>query len=169
MIVLAIDPGNEYSAWVLIDTETYRPLKFDKANNLIVLHDIAYELEFDKVVIEKIASYGMPVGESVFDTCMWIGRFQQAIEDYKRKPSQTVRRYEVKMNICHDARARDSNIIQALVDRFAPGQMNRGKGTKKEPGWFYGFRADVWQAYALGVTYIDRYIKMLRSKEHITT
>ena len=56
MIVLAIDPGNEYSAWVLIDSDTYRPLKFDKANNLIVLHDIAYELDYDAVVIEKIAS-----------------------------------------------------------------------------------------------------------------
>lgn len=167
MIVLAIDPGNEYSAWVLIDTETYRPLKFDKANNLIVLHDIAYELDYDAVVIEKIASYGMPVGETVFDTCIWIGRFMQTIEDYKRKSSHVCRRYEVKMNICHDARAKDSNIIQALCDRFAPGQMNRGKGTKKEPGWFYGFRADVWQAYALGVTYIDRHINMLRSKEHI--
>lgn len=167
MIVLAIDPGNEYSAWVLIDTDTYRPLKFDKADNRIVLHDVAYELEFDKVVIEKIASYGMPVGETVFDTCIWIGRFIQMLEDLRHKESHAVRRYEVKNNICHDARAKDSNIIQALVDRFAPGQMNRGKGTKKEPGWFYGFRADIWQAYALGVTYIDRHIHMLRSKEHI--
>lgn len=167
MIVLAIDPGNEYSAYCLIDSKTYRPLRFDKANNLVVLHDISYELEFDRVVIEKIASYGMPVGESVFDTCIWTGRFMQAVEDYKRKQSVAVRRYEVKNNICHDSRAKDSNIIQALVDRFTPGQMNRGKGTKKEPGWFYGFRADVWQAYALGVTYIDRHIHMLRSKEHI--
>ena len=156
MIVLAIDPGNEYSAWVLIDTETYRPLKFDKANNLIVLHDIAYELDFDSAVIEKVASYGMPVGESVFDTCIWTGRFEQCIEDFRRMPVHTVKRYEVKMNMCHDSRAKDSNIIQALCDRFAPGQINRGKGTKKEHGWFYGFRADIWQAYALGVTYIDR-------------
>ena len=166
MIVLAIDPGNEQSAYCFVDVDTFKPIGFDKCDNRAALHDIA-TLDYDVAVIEKIASYGMPVGETVFDTCIWTGRFLQIInERYKR--ADLVRRYEVKMNICHDARARDSNIIQALCDRFAPGQMNRGKGTKKEPGWFYGFRADVWQAYALGVTYIDRYIKMLRSKEHIT-
>lgn len=33
--------------------------------------------------------------------------------------------------------------------------VNRGKGTKTAPGWFHGFAADVWQAYALGVYAID--------------
>ena len=45
---------------------------------------------------------------------------------------------------------------QALVDRFAPGQPNHGKGTKAEPGFFYGFRADVWQAFALAVYAADQ-------------
>jgi hypothetical protein len=52
-------------------------------------------------------------------------------------------------------RAKDSNIRQSLVDRFAPGERNYGKGTKAKPGFFYGFAADAWQAYALGVTYLD--------------
>ena len=53
------------------------------------------------------------------------------------------------------AKAKDSNIRQALVDRFAPGQPNYGKGTKAQPGWFYGFNADIWQAYALAVYAAD--------------
>ena len=60
-----------------------------------------------------------------------------------------------KLAICHSPRANDATIRQALIDRFAPGTPNKGKGTKKEPGWFYGFRADIWQAYAVGVTWAD--------------
>lgn len=52
-------------------------------------------------------------------------------------------------------KANDATVRQALVDRFAPGQPNHGKGTKAAPGWFHGFRADVWQAYALAVYVAD--------------
>ena len=89
---------------------------------------------YDLLVIEMIASYGMPVGKEVFDTCVWIGRFIQQDE---------------KMNICGSMKAKDSNIRQALIDRFGT------VGTKKNPGWFYGFKADCWSAYAVGITYLD--------------
>jgi hypothetical protein len=66
-----------------------------------------------------------------------------------------VKRLAIKLHHCHDSRAKDSNIAQALVYRFAPGQPNRGKGTKAAPGWFHGFAADIWQAYALAVYAAD--------------
>jgi hypothetical protein len=50
-------------------------------------------------------------------------------------------------------KAKDSNIRQALIDRF--GEV----GIKKNPGWFYGFKKDIWQAYAVGITYHDLYLK----------
>jgi hypothetical protein len=28
--------------------------------------------------------------------------------------------------------------------------------TIKDQGWFYGFKADIWSAYAIGITYIDK-------------
>ena len=158
MRILAIDPGNVKSAYVIIDFDTCKPLQFNKTDNESLLYTLLiYSLldEECRVVIEKIASYGMPVGEEVFDTCIWTGRFMQTLDE-RNIPTELVKRYEVKINLCHDTRAKDANIIQALVDRFTPGARNYGKGTKQAPGWFYGFKADIWQAYALGVTYIDR-------------
>ena len=55
-------------------------------------------------------------------------------------------------------RANDKRIKDALVSRFAKGVQNMGKGTKKNPGWFYGFKKDLWQAYAVGITYYDLYV-----------
>lgn len=70
-----------------------------------------------------IASYGMPVGKEIFDTCVWIGRFIEANDkDYK-----FVYRKDEKINLCNSMKAKDSNIRQALIDRF--GEV----GTKKNP------------------------------------
>lgn len=152
--LLAIDPGNLESGVVIMDTETFEPkykAKIANENAEIVCRDAFVQ----EAVIEMVASYGMPVGETVFETCVAIGRFEQILEA-RGIPVRRIKRKDVKMNLCGRATAKDSNIAQALVDRFAPGERNHGKGTKKEPGFFYGFKADIWQAYALGVTYIDK-------------
>lgn len=158
--ILAIDPGNVESGWVLIDTETRRPLYFGKdANDAVLRLCYGYtpeQIEPEAVAVEMVASYGMSVGKEVFETCVWIGRFSEAMTDGLGDGlPELVYRRDIKLHHCHDSRAKDTNVRQALVDRFAPGQPNHGKGTKAEPGWFYGFRADVWQAYALAVYVAD--------------
>lgn len=168
--ILAIDPGNIESAFVIIDAETLRPLHFGKMENEAVIQAIRCHVEMLRLLasanrqpfrcelaIEMIASYGMPVGAEVFDTCVWIGEFKR---EFSRNVFITgcsyVYRREEKLTICGSPKANDANIRQALVDRFAKGQPNNGKGTKKSPGWFYQFRADIWQAYAVAVTYAER-------------
>lgn len=160
-VTLAIDPGSALSAFTFIETATCRPLLHGKVPNAQLLSIIdgtagpLWQEPTAHVAIEMVASYGMAVGAEVFETCVWTGRFQQAVVDWRGVPVDLVKRLEVKTHHCHDSKAKDSNITQALVDRFALGQPNRGKGTNKEPGWFHGFAADVWQAYALAVLVAD--------------
>ena len=101
-----------------------------------------------------VAAYGMPVGAEVFETCVWIGRFHQEALTLTRN-IKYITRNQVKHNICYSSKANDATIKQALVDRFARGQRNHGKGTKKAPGFFHGFKKDIWSAFALGITFLD--------------
>lgn len=154
MKLLAIDPGNIESAFVLMNS-AFEPLEFGKVPNDEMAEKVAMYAGnvFLPVAIEMIASYGMPVGREVFDTCVWIGRFSQ-IAIGQESPVDYVYRADVKLHLCKDSRAKDSNIMHALIDRFAQ-HSKSGKGTIKKPDFFYGFSKDVWAAYALGVTWMD--------------
>ena len=154
--VLAIDPGTTESGVCLVRTEDCRPIAFDKIKNEDVeewVWEKCSGLEFD-LVIEMVATYGMPVGREVFETCVWIGRFIEQIDNGDKY--NFIYRNEEKITLCRSPKANDATIKQALVDRFAWGQKNYGKGTKNNPGWFYGFQHDIWQAYAVAVTYIEK-------------
>lgn len=156
--ILAIDPGDTQSAYVVVDPITRRPVRFAKVENG-ELHAMLYAGGFDDCThtsIEMIASYGMPVGASVFDTCVWIGRFFEIARLRHTGVIETVFRKPVKLHHCGSIAAKDPNVVRALVDRFAPGESNYGKGTKGDPGWFHGFVSDIWQAYALGVYVADQ-------------
>ena len=148
MKILAIDPGNIESAYCVIDADTYKPVEFSKIENERIALGMRFA-DYDLLVIEMIASYGMPVGKEVFDTCVWIGQFKE-IATMKNKKIEYIYRKDEKMNLCNSMKAKDSNIRPALIDRFGV------VGTKKNPGWFYGFKKDIWQAYAVGVTYLDK-------------
>ena len=167
-MILAIDPGNIESGVVLIREKDLKPLVVEKIDNEDLLYNIdlsvyervAGEECIDHVAIEMIGSYGMAVGQTVFETCVWIGRIIQTVKNIDEDIKiQFIYRKDEKINLCNSMKAKDSNIVQALIDRFAPNTPNKGKGSKKEPGWFYGFKKDIWQAYAVGVTYYDMYLK----------
>ena len=144
--ILAIDPGNEASAWcVVVDG---RPFESGKQQNAEVLAKLReWRTEGWLLAVEMIASYGMPVGREVFDTCLWIGRF---IERWGGDHMLVYRR-EVKLLHCGSARAKDANIRAALIDRFGPGK-DKAIGTKKAPGPLYGITADRWSALAVALT-----------------
>ena len=162
MRILAIDPGNTESGYAVIDSTTCRAIAIGKTSNEQLLDRLFEWLDggegiVDHISIEMIKSYGMPVGAEVFETCVWIGRFAQVVDSFGAfgMPCDLVYRADVKLHLCHTTKAKDANITQALIDRFAAGEPNRGKGTKADPGWFFGFKADIWQAYALAVLTAD--------------
>jgi len=155
MRVLGIDPGPEKSALVLWDSAAEQILAYGKNENKVFMEQILALTPVDFCVIEMVQSFGMSVGAEVFETVYWIGRFAQAWDTHcltKVAPAVRLYRGDVKMHLCHSMQAKDSNIRQALIDRF-------GKpGTKKNPGPVtYGLAGDLWAAFAVAVCFCDRY------------
>ena len=153
MKVFAIDPGNEQSAYCIIDDE-YHFLEAAKLPNKDVMEILLQKLdETDVVVIERMMSYGMAVGETTFISCEWIGRFSQEAE--KKAKVEYIYRKDEKVWLCNDMRAKDANIRAALIERFAKKDKVNGRGTKKDPDVFYGFKADMWSAAGIATTFMD--------------
>lgn len=138
--ILAIDPGPSKSAFVLWDGSNIVQKEIIENKALLTLLKMdLWQRDNTKLVIEWIESYGMPVGQEVFLTCRWCGRFEQAWG----AECHYMPRKEVKLALCHSTRAKDSNVRQALMDIMG------APGTKKNPGKTYGLKADLWAALAL--------------------
>lgn len=136
--IIGIDPGNKETAFVVITGGEIRDHFYgcnESALNRLRLHAAINKTE---IYCEMIASYGMPVGKSIFDTCLFIGRIMEALPDVK-----LITRNTVKNTICHSSKAKDANIRQALIDIY--GEV----GTKKNQGGTFGISGDKWAALAV--------------------
>ena len=136
-MILAIDPGTTKSAYVVYDPSAQKIIdkgitENDELHWVINLHNYKF------VAIEMIASYGMPVGKEVFETCLWIGRYFQTAKDRGHDPVMVYRK-DVKMHLCGTTKAKDANIRQALIDLL-------GKEATK------GVAKDMWAALGVAVT-----------------
>jgi hypothetical protein len=149
MFILAIDPGPTESAYMVLDDGV--PKSFNKTSNDAVLELISSADEAGRnylLAIEEIKSYGKPVGQETFDTCVWVGRFYQASnipDNHKR----LIPRLVVKKHLCHAGDAKDPHVRQALIDRFG------GSPAIKKGGALYGIHKDVWSALAVGIVAYD--------------
>lgn len=150
---MAIDPGPERSAYVSL--RDGRPVQFGIVYNGSLRHALRLIRRDTVVVIEQIASMGMIVGSEVFETAFESGKFAQIAEDATGQTVARIKRADVKLHLCGQARAKDPNVRQALIDRFGPGK-ERAIGKKATPGPLYGISADCWAALAVGVTHHDR-------------
>lgn len=156
-LIFSIDPGQANSAYLLFDPDatTYPlvALEYGIVANLTLRDKMRSSSVLNAAsicVIEKIEHYGMPAGESLFTTCVWIGRF---IEAWSRDPSVLMPRREVKQHLCHSPKATDATIRAALMDLYSRAGHQDAIGKKKTPGPLYGISKDVWSCLALAATY----------------
>lgn len=150
-LVLAIDPGPTESAWVTYDTDLRIPVTFAKQSNDTIIKTWP-ATGADTLAVEMIASYGMAVGASTFETCVWIGRFVQRWAMLNPGvPWSFVYRKDVKMHLCGSVRAKDANIRQAIMDKYGS-TREAAIGKKATPGPLYGISSDVWAALGVAIT-----------------
>jgi hypothetical protein len=158
MKVLALDPGTTESGWVLHD-DTYgtdRPLLDmgieDHDEFLMHLPDLFAQC--DVLAVEMFASYGKPVGATIFDACVYIGQVKQEARHCGMDEAaqwRTVTRVDVKQALCHRTnKVTDGMVSQVLRDRLGE------KGSKNYPGPLYGIKSHEWQALAVAVVVAEK-------------
>lgn len=164
--VLAIDPGPTQSAWIILDATTApaTPLYFGIEENQRVVSLVEFyarqaEEQDICAVCEMIACYGMPVGKEVFETVIWIGRYLDRWSTNRPEsvpPMDRLTRGQVKIHLCHSAKANDATIRQAILDLYPA--TGGGKipqvGIRSKPGPLYGISKDLWATLALGLTFL---------------
>jgi len=145
MKILAIDPGQEKSGWCIVTTDPLQIADFGVDDNGIIETVIELSDDIDCLAIEWIQGMGMTVAASVFETCYWAGIFAAA----SNSETRLIPRGQIKMQHCGSTRAKDANIIQSLKDKYGE------KGTKGDPGFFYGISSHVWQSFAVAAYVIE--------------
>jgi hypothetical protein len=140
MIVIGVDPGTEKSAYAAFDGRDVMWFGISE-NEALRQHGL---WEQKNVFMEMIASYGMAVGATTFETVYWIGRFVELAAISGGKVTRVFRK-DIKLHLCNSPRAKDANVRQALIDRLGP------QGTKKAPGPTYGIKSHEWAALAAAV------------------
>jgi hypothetical protein len=149
MKILAIDPGNEYSAYVVYEDRLI--IKKEKALNAVVLDMIENRAIYPAVyycemlAIEAPACYGLPVGHTTLETSEWVGVFRHAFgmdnsyRVYRKSQNKEHGIDSVTMHLCNSTRAKDPNVRQAIIDLY--GGQDKAIGNKKCPkckgkGWY---------------------------------
>lgn len=152
---MAIDPGSTESAFVTCDEEYLKPKNFGKIENKRLLEAITGMIlggDIKHVAIELMQCTGgksSGIGKETFETCYFIGELKYCITHTTPiKEIVPIYRNEEKIAIGGNMKANDTTIRRCMIDMFAKHDLKTGRGTKSKPDWFFGFKADVWQAYA---------------------
>ncbi len=153
MIITAIDPGSDKSAFVYWDTETERVGRHGIVPNEVLVDELT-TIWRDSLVIEDMQWRGFTkgVGKEVFPTLIWIGQFKQAGR-LTNCEIFLLKRPAIKKHMLGKVIGTDGEVRHAILWRF--GGTEKAIGTKAAPGPVYGLRTHEWQALAVALTHAD--------------
>ena len=183
---LAIDPGNKKSGWLLFEPADVlgglKLINFGINTNGKLRRWFDSDCAAEQLIIETPNPQGMAMAAETMDTLIEIGRFVQVWEfaNCEKGHWSHVFRQDVKLHLCGQARAKDKNVRQALIDRFGgntvaiggvkcprchgKGWCGRGRpvceecggqGWDSSPGPLKGVTSHVWPALALACWWVD--------------
>lgn len=144
MIVIGIDPGAKQSGFVLWNPENETITYKDILDNEIIPSFIREAPPKSIVAIEQLRGYGLRVGNDIFDSIWWSGRFAQAAKS-AGMPFYMLPRADICNHLTDNPKCGDKGIRDALIDRYGE------QGNKKEPGRLYGIKSHMWAALAAAV------------------
>ena len=121
MTILALDAGPTQTGFVVWDGERVRDT--GTAPNDVMLAYVQDERrKYDLLAIEKVQLYtGASAGESVFGTCRWSGRYEQAAGE----PVVYITFPEVRLHLTGASKGNEAAVRLALLDRFGAGAVKR--------------------------------------------
>lgn len=140
MTVLAIDPGPQVSTWVRYGGGVVLGIGRNVPNATILENIPKADVP---IIVEDIESYGLAVGESIFATCRWSGRFQERA--YRAGVEiHFLKRKAIKLHLCGNSNANERKVRAALLDRFGASALQ-------------GIADHAWSALAVAVTWEDQH------------
>ena len=152
--ILAVDPGPVHSGYAVWDGSVVA--SGSEVTNARLLAEtlpiiLAQPRDARGIVlaIERGACYGAPVGDTVLETVDLSGRLDEWWQTTGQEAVR-VRYSDVALHHCLSRRAKESQVRQALLDRFG------APGVKRDPGVLYGVMGTPHARSALAVCVWDR-------------
>ena len=103
----------------------------------------------------KGGSFAKP---KTFDTCEWVGRFEDCAIA-AGKTSHLIPRKDIKKHFCGNTTTNDKYIRDALIDRLEIPEFvfytKNGQKKSKKGGKLYGISGHLWAALAVAVYVAD--------------
>ena len=155
--IIAIDPGTTHSAVLAWSCGVVENKTGFFENKMVgdVIADLVVPEEGFTLVIEGIQSYGKPVGQETFDTCVWIGRFIEIARRNLADHHHLIYRPAIKAIVCGTTQSTDADVRASLLRLFPAtgGGATPQVGTKAQPGPLYAISGHLWSALAVAVAF----------------